>query len=267
MKTKDAAGLFLKSRITKGLSPDTIRWYAGILRAFTEANRSLPKSPGAIDDFISSCTAGDERRHGYYRALRAFYAFLNKRYNIPNVLKRTEAPKRRAKKPRPLTLDELDQVFSYPHTPKTRGILMFLIDTGARIGELAGLSPQDISNTPWGYIARISGKTGTRLVPISCQTFRAIEGHLPLGYSIYRLRRLVSAAFADARVKGSSINLRHSFATYWEGDEYTLQQIMGHAHFSTTQIYRHLRTEVISKQHREFTPLKMIYSTKRLNML
>lgn len=267
METRRAIEIFLKSRRAKGLSPQTIRWYHGILNQFARRFKRLPKKPDKIESFLVSCTAGDERRHGYYRALRCFYKFLHRRHNVRNPIDTMDAPKRKPKFPKSLMPDELDQLLSYPHPPKIKTALLFLADTGARIGELSNLSIRDISETPWGYIARISGKTGGRLVPISAETYHALEANLPLVYTAYRLRRLISEAFRNARVKGTAHTLRHTFGTLWGGDELALQRIMGHTSLSTTKIYRHLRTEHLSEQHRKFSPLGMIMAlTKKMGL-
>lgn len=259
MRTFDAIDIFINSRRARGVSPETVKWYKGILRKFERNFPELPEEPEPIIVFLASLKTGDETLHGYYRSLRAMYNYIDKRLHaFPNPIKFVPQPIRRPKLPRPLMPDELEQLMCYPHSEKIRAALMFLIDTGCRVGELFNLKLGDISKTPYGYIARVTGKTGTRLVPISNETYIILNRTMPLGYSRYRLRRKISMAFDDARLKGSAINLRHTFGTYWEGDESILQQIMGHAHFETTQIYRQLRLNRISEQHRRFSPLKTI---------
>lgn len=262
--------VFIKSRKAKGLPKETIRWYQGILQEFARFTPRLPEQPDLIYDFLAKCTAGDERRHGYYRALKAMYNYIDRRLHaFPNPMIFVDPPRRKPKQPRPLMPEELQQLLSYPHQADIKALLLFLIDTGARVGEAAMLQPQDISETPWGYIARITreGKTGSRLVPISPETYHALMKVLPLKYTKYRTRRLISKAFDDARVQGSGINLRHTFGTLWDGDELMLQRIMGHSHLSTTKIYRQLRIESMMAQHYQYSPLKKIMSsTKRMDL-
>lgn len=264
MTTIDAIDIFMKYCHAKGLAPDTLRWYENILLNFASQYPKLPDSPDSIYTFLGDCQAGDERRHGYYRALRAFYTHLHRRVNtLTNPMLLVDPPRRKPKLPRPLTIEELEQLFAYPHSRDIRAALLFLIDTGSRASEAAGLNLNDISHNPDGYTARVTGKTGTRIVPISPETYDALNTALPWGVTRYRFRRLISFAFDNAKVQGSAINLRHSFATFWEGDEMALQQIMGHSHLTTTRIYRALRTPYLSAQHDKYTPLKMIYSTSK----
>lgn len=258
MQTREAMARFLKSCRARGLSEDTLRWYQGILNHFADSSPKLPKKPEPVEEFIASCTAGDERRHGYFRALRAFFRYMERRHHHPNPMRLIDPPHRKHKFPHELTLDELDQLLSYPHKPKIRAALLFLADTGCRIGELYGITPSDLSITPWGPVAKVSGKTGMRLVPLSPQTFDSLMNALPFGVSKYRMRRLISNAFREAKVRGSAHILRHTFGTLWEGDETVLQHIMGHSSIATTIIYRHTRTRRLSEQHKTFTPLKML---------
>jgi integrase/recombinase XerD len=264
MTTLEGVEAFLKSRQAKGLSPRTINWYRVTLHPFAAMFPVLPDKPEAIEDFLIQCRAGDERRHGYYRALRAFYRFLARRFKVDNIVAMVDAPKRQGKRPHPLTLDELDQLLSFPHPVRIHTALTFLADSGARVGEASRLKTEDLTETQWGPVARVTGKTGARIIPISEGTYQLLLRILPFRLSANRLCRLVSAAFRDAHVKGTAHSLRHTFGTYWEGDEMILQYILGHANISTTQIYRQLRTKKMCEQHHEHSPLKMVAANRQL---
>ncbi len=264
MLTTDAVTMFLNSRKAKGLSPLTIRWYSGILSKLERMFPDLPSSADQLEVFLASCNAGDERKHGYFRALRAFYRFLQRRADIPSPVVKLDAPKRIKKIPHSLTPDELDQLLSFPHAPKIKAALLFLADSGCRIGELANLTPADLSVTPWGFVAKVTGKTGSRLVPIGRDVYQIVHKVLPLGYSKDTLERSIREAFKDARVRGTAHTLRHTFASLWEGqEELVLQQIMGHSNLSTTRIYRQLRVKKLCQSHNRFTPLKTIPHRRR----
>jgi len=263
MQTKEAIEIFLESRTAKGLATSSIKWYREILSAFAIQHPKISILPKTIEFFILSCQVGDERRHGYFRALRCFYRFMHRRYGLPNPMELIDPPILKKKLPRFLTPDQLDQLLSFPHAPRVKAALMFLADSGARVGELHRLKLSDIKNTSWGYVARVTGKTGSRFVPISNETYMALVNILPFNISNWWLRCLITRAFRDARVPGTAHTLRHTFATLWDGDETVLKEIMGHANIQTTMRYRHLRTWKLSAQHNEHSPLKMVLASSR----
>lgn len=82
MKTRDAVDLFIQSRQSRGLAPNSIIWYQKSLSIFADYYPKLPKHPEQIERFLISRNIGDERRHGYYRALKCFYGrrFQDTRY-------------------------------------------------------------------------------------------------------------------------------------------------------------------------------------------
>lgn len=178
-------------------------------------------------------------------------------------MKDVEIPKRKGKHPRPLSLDALDQLLSYPHERRIQAAVTFMIDTGARVGETAKLRVEDLLETEWGHIAAVNGKTGERFVPISESTYRLLRDTLPFNVLPNRLCHMISQAFRDAHVQGTAHTLRHSFGTYWDGDETVLQRIMGHSTIQTTQIYRKLRVKKMCELHREYSPLRMISANRQ----
>lgn len=260
MNTLEAISLFLQSRQAKGLSAMTMRWYRGTLGGFALKFKKLPKRPEPIEEFLISLPVGDERRHGYYRAIRALYRWLHKRRKIANPIDLIDPPKRSPKQRGFLTPDQIDQLISFPHIPVIKACLIFLVDTGCRISELASISREEFVETPWGWIVKVKGKTGERYLPVSTEVYNAIVGYLPLPFTPYRLRIKIARAFKDAHIGGSSLTLRHTFGTLWEGDELVLQRIMGHSSLQTTKIYRQPRIELMARQHHRFSPLNMVFA-------
>jgi len=260
VRTSAAVDSFLVSRGGKGLSPTTLRFYRVTLDPFAASCPSLPIRCAKIEAFLANLTCGDERRMGYYRSLHALYRFLKRRRLIrSNPMEDVEPPKRHKKNPRFLTADELDQLLRYPHKPMVKASLLFLADTGCRVGELYRLQPGNFQETPEGWIAHVDGKSGQHIVPVGIETYRAILPFLPIRCSLWWLRVQVKQAFRDSHVPGSSKTLRHTFGTQWNGDFTALQKIMGHANMDTTLIYRHLNTARLSEQHNRFSPLHMVY--------
>jgi len=149
-----------------------------------------------------------------------------------------------------------------------------LLDVGPRAGECARLTWEDVSP---GY-AVLSGKTGTRIVPISESTYRQLLGlrngggideHVflgergPLTYpGIYKLvRRLCHQAGIDGR-RCSPHSWRHTFATFFAAaescDPSVLQDIMGHKDFKTTLRYIQNNPIRMARNHQICSPLRVL---------
>jgi integrase/recombinase XerD len=155
-------------------------------------------------------------------------------------------------------------------------LLAILSATGLRVSELVGLSVQAVSGDEGFLIIR--GKGGKeRLVPLSDGTRETIgnylrilteqdgdrkwlfpshgrAGHLTRQHFALELKALAAGAGIDA-AKISPHVLRHAFATYLlekGADLRAVQQMLGHADISTTQIYTHVqaqRLQAVVEQH------------------
>jgi len=157
-------------------------------------------------------------------------------------------------------------------------ILETIYSCGLRISELCGLAAADID---WGErLVRVRGKgKKERLVPIGETALRAIEEHWqlmpnpPAGQSPVFLagrdkRKPVSPRDLQLRLKkylafaGLDPNLtphklRHSYATHLldaGADLRSVQELLGHAHLATTQVYTHLTTERLKHAYEQAHP-------------
>jgi len=173
------------------------------------------------------------------------------------------------KLPRYLTIDELRLVYEEARVTWERSLIMVLLDTGARIGELVGLTKDSIE----GNSLRLGpGKTGERLVPLSPE----VRGYLEVlpthhlfpkhrGFHdrviidepvlvdslIRRVRRVLKRAGVKPPKAGPHL-LRHSFATAYirrGGDVATLARILGHSSTQTTEIYLTLDISNLQERH------------------
>lgn len=262
MLTDQAVDLFLTSRLTRNCARNTLKWYRIILANLAAQYTEVPLGVEDIEKFILSLPGKDERRHGYYRALRAFYRFLNKRYDIPNPILKMDAPRRKRKLPKALSLENFIRLMHYHYSPDIQAYLEFIADTGCRVGELCNLRPEAFERGQYGYIVKLSGKTGERLVPLKENTYRHIIKYVPIKYKVDWLTRRISKAFKDAGVPGTAHNLRHTFATMWQGSEFALQNILGHSNFQTLFNYRRLRMDEVTRQHNRYTMMNLMDSTK-----
>jgi integrase/recombinase XerC/integrase/recombinase XerD len=211
-----------------------------------------------------------------FAALRSFFKFLTRRAGLQtNPLLEVQLPKAQRSLPVVLTLGQIDELLALPLTLKTDGpqrsagwapqrdaaILELFYSTGLRLHELVKLNVSDIDVL--GETLRVTGKgRKERLCPVGAPALRAIQHYRsaagiregPLFLSKLR-RRITMRAVSDLlqkylshstiALKVSPHKLRHSFATHLlnnGADLRSVQELLGHANLSTTQIYTHVST-------------------------
>jgi len=217
--------------------------------------------------------------------LRSFHKFLvREKVTLDDPSHLIETPKTDKKIPSFLTSEEVVKILKSPNLKKSQGIrdraiLEFMYATGLRVSELAGLKSSDV-NLDVGF-AKCKGKgSKERIVPfgkIASQflqkyTFEArakllkrkvcpylflAQGGRSLSrQSIWKMIKKV-AQKAGIKKEVSPHTLRHSFATHLlEGgaDLRSVQEMLGHASITTTQIYTHVNQTRLKKIHRQFHP-------------
>ncbi len=227
-----------------------------------------------------------ERRVAAVKGLHKFLVREGITENHPTA--RLPLPKVPERLPEAVSIEDIDRLLSqpFPDTPaglRDRAMLETLYGCGLRVSELTGLELSGLDLSA-GY-ARVFGKGGKeRLVPIAGMAVHALDAYLTHGRPYLRPKSSVraldgSAVFLNARggrlsrqgvfgivrtygdrvgLKMHPHTLRHSFATHLlEGgaDLRALQEMLGHADISTTQVYthvdrRHIREEYLSTHPR-----------------
>lgn len=156
-------------------------------------------------------------------------------------------------------------------------IVLFLLDTGVRLGELLDLTDDHL----WldDQRALVTGKgRKQRYVPFGVTCCRYLRKYItryrppPLGLSAYVFRAddggQMSRSRIDQILKGLSKRsgvpdvhahrFRHTFAYRYiraGGDAFSLQRILGHATIVTTMVYVNMQTDDIARQHAQFSPV------------
>ena len=218
-------------------------------------------------------------------ALRAYFGFLvAEQLLAENPADRMDAPVKAKKLPEFLTQAEAARLVEAvdPDSPahwRDRAVLELLYATGMRVSELTGLSVPDLDLEDGTAV--VFGKGGKeRLVPVGGPARRAAERYLTglrpeldrgaSGGALFlnnrgaRLSRMsvwtiVSRAAKRAGIerKVSPHTLRHTCATHLlEGgaDLVAVQEMLGHADVSTTQVYTHLDRKHLRRVHRTHHP-------------
>ncbi|MHB9146082.1 MAG: site-specific tyrosine recombinase XerD [Symbiobacteriia bacterium] len=217
-------------------------------------------------------------------ALKAFYQFLvREKYLDKDPTANLESPKLEKRLPKVLTVREVELLLAEPDPSspaglRDRAMLELLYATGIRVSELVSLNLPDV-NLDMGYI-RCSGKgSKERIVPMGSMAIASVREYLDHGRSRlvrdreeqalfvnHHGRRLTRQGFwkivkkyaEDAKIEKEITphTLRHSFATHLlenGADLRSVQEMLGHADISTTQIYTHITRgrikEVYARTH------------------
>lgn len=199
-------------------------------------------------------------------AVRSFYAWLEQRHGLANpAVHAIRAPKVAQRLPRPVSEHDARRLINAAGhhaepwiAARDTAALMLIWGTGLRIGEALGLKQSD---APLSEVLRVTGKGGKqREVPVvlaarqAVETYRSLCPHAPgpdsalfLGARGGRLSpTILQKAMATARQalglppSATPHALRHSFATHLlqaGGDLRAIQELLGHASLSSTQIY------------------------------
>lgn len=212
-------------------------------------------------------------------SLRSLFRFLIKEnYIQTNPTDAISSPKQEKVLPKFLTEEDVTRLIEAPDTSTTKGlrdkaILETFYSTGMRISELVGLTHEMVDFI--GGTVRVMGKgKKERMLPIGDRALYAIRQYLkgrgvesrriflnknkkPLGARGIRkmLDHYIKAVSLREHI--SPHTLRHTFATHLlnrGADLRSVQELLGHANLSTTQIYTHLTTEKLKSVYDKAHP-------------
>ena len=252
-------------------------------RFLEERERSAVDADAAdVGDFLTRLATGDADHrpaspatiHRKSACLRSFYRHLRRegvRDSDPTA--GVSAPRRNRKLPQVLTRGEIDRLLSQPrgtdpHALRDRALLEVMYACGLRASEAIGLELGDVDLDERLLRARGKGSK-ERIVPMGQAAMRALriylergrahlvkerdEAHLFVNFrggqltrqGLYKIvrRHATTAGLAD---RMSPHTLRHTFATHLLAggcDLRSVQEMLGHADVSTTQLYTHLSSE------------------------
>ena len=278
----------------RGLSPLTVSAYGRELERFITfavmKGRNDPSSVGADDvrDYVfhlGDVGLGPSSVSRAQSALRTYFSFLMEEGVLESdPTEGLQSP--RVARPLPEVLDaaavaallEAPRVDSSVHW-RDRAILEFLYATGVRVSELVGLLLTNL-DLEEGLCTVFGKGSKERMVPLGRPACAALSRYLHevrpalekgkgRGYVFLNQRgrplsrtavwNIVKAAARLAGIEGSVSPhvLRHTYATHLlEGgaDLVAVQELLGHADISTTQIYMHLDLQYLRDVHRKYHP-------------
>ncbi|OFW63578.1 MAG: hypothetical protein A2135_05695 [Actinobacteria bacterium RBG_16_67_15] len=275
-------------RAERGLSPATIVAYRRDLRVYLEhVGTSLPEG-AAVGAFVAAQHAAGLAATTVARrlaAVRGFHRFLvSEGVTEVDPTRLVDSPRRPRTLPKALTVEETFALVESPDSSRPAGrrdraLLEFLYATGCRVAEAVGLDELDVDLIEG--TALVTGKGNKqRLVPIGSAARSALAAWLPdraairtarSGRAVFlnlrggRITRqgvweVVRAAGRRAGLPEGAASphvLRHSAATHMvEGgaDLRTVQELLGHASISTTQVYTRVSPRHLLEVYRTTHP-------------
>ena len=245
-----------------------------------EQQRRLPREPEDSPRRLSTSSI-----YLKIAALRAFYRFAEAEKLLPrNVAEHLSLPRRWKRVPKALTDEEILQFLGAPtgEMPSDlcdQAILELAYASGLRISELCHLRLEQL-HLDAGFVTVIGKGNKERVVPVGRQAVNVLQRYLEIARpklvrpcspaSVYLTRRgtpfrretMWVRVKRRARRSGVARNitphmLRHSFATHLlehGADLRVIQELLGHASISSTEVYTHVANRQLRNVYRKFHP-------------
>jgi site-specific recombinase XerD len=287
---------FLRACRAKQLKPRTRKWYDWLLSnycEYVEAGGLRWDDPDTLDVFFGDHLPGQElsesTNHAYYRVLRRFFNWLEKRRRLPgdNPIPLIEPPKKPRAQPRRIEQEEVETLLAAidgdtRQDERDRAIILFLWDTGVRVTELCDLEVRDLDlkrkratirkgKGDKGRTVRFGDRARELLTAWreteevwSREHGRADCGRVFVNRSGRPLTRrgvsqMLGRRQAYAGIEGpcNPHAFRHGFAVAYldnGGNIHNLQHLMGHVSLRSTEPYLESTDERAEKDHAKASP-------------
>ena len=222
-------------------------------------------------------------------AVRSFYRYLQEHHDLPNnIVRAAKVPKLDKRLPGYLDRGQTERLFEWAEgraqgdeliPTRDLAMLELFYSAGLRLSELGGMNLEDLDLLSDQLKVRGKGRK-ERIVPVGSRAVLALRRYLRLREAVVSRpgadRRAVFVSRRGKRLTGRAIqrivhrmldgiggdglrvhSLRHTFATHMldaGADLRAVQELLGHASLSTTQIYTHTSVERLKKVYNQAHP-------------
>ena len=273
-------------RVEKGAAANTIAAYRRDLTRYLNWRVNNPESPIKEYAFSLKDLAPSSLERNY-SAVRSFHKYLNRESNISDPTDDLPETGKRQRLPKALTVEEITKLIeagkdqSQSISLRDYLLLELLYSTGARVSEVVGINLSDISenvvNGESIWVLKLRGKGGKeRIVPLGTYAKSAIDDYLVrtrpsllkklnenalfLNNRGTRLSRVSAWEIVKSAAEKSGLTskvtphvFRHSYATHLldgGADIRVVQELLGHASVTTTQIYTLITIDKVRESYR-----------------
>ena len=273
-------------RVEKGAAANTISAYKRDLNKYVSWR--VQNSDSKLIDYVQSL--GDLAPSSLERnfsAIRSFHAYLSREFGVVDPTNELPETGKRIKLPKALSVDEISTLIyaakdpANPISLRDYLILELLYSTGARVSEVVGINLNDFSQSEIDgeeiNVLKLRGKGGKeRIVPIGSYAKAAIDDYLVrcrpslvkrnsenalfLNVRGTRLSRVSAWEIVKSAAQKSGLSaritphvFRHSYATHLldgGADIRVVQELLGHASVTTTQIYTLITIDKVRESYR-----------------
>ena len=273
-------------RVEKGAAANTVAAYRRDLTKYLNWRLNNPDAP--IKDYaLSIKDLAPSSLERNFSAVRSFHNYLGREFQLPDPTDGLPESGKRQRLPKALTVEEITKLVeaakdpSDPISLRDYLLLELLYSTGARVSEVVGINLTDISESTFGqeriWVIKLRGKGGKeRIVPLGTYAKSAIDEYLVRcrpslvkkgndpalflnnrGTRLSRVsaweivKRAANRSGLDARVTPHIF--RHSYATHLldgGADIRVVQELLGHASVTTTQIYTLITIDKVRESYR-----------------
>ena len=222
-------------------------------------------------------------------AVRSLYRYLQEHHGVPNTIVRAaKVPKLEKRLPTYLDRSQTQSLFDWAESraggdelgpTRDLAILELFYSTGIRLSELSGMNVEDLDLLADQVKVRGKGRK-ERIVPVGSRAVLALRRYLNLREPVVArtrgdrraiflsrrgkrlaprgVQRIIHGMFGAIGGDGLRVHsLRHTFATHMldaGADLRAVQELLGHASLSTTQVYTHTSVERLKKVYNQAHP-------------
>lgn len=296
MDLAEHIALFITACRAAGLASRTISWYDGFLTTFRDwCGERAWCDVATLREFLADLQSRSGRYanhpkrkqvqgglspytlRGYVRALKRFFRWLvNEELIERDPSLRLVVPRLPKNVPRGVEIDDVRRLLGAVKLPRDRALLLFLLDTGCRQGEIRSLRSADLDLKRG--IAVVCGKgRQQRFIFLSPVTITALSEYIgDRSSSEYVFLTTRGKQLGDGAIGQMLMRLakragvlsrfnphawRHGFAKHYlmqGGDLASLSDLLGHADIETTKMYSAFAFSDLQKKHTRYSPIGML---------
>lgn len=266
MKTLEVLEKVLRGKRVK---PETQRHYKDALGSLAEFSEDWPKSGFVINEWLGSLKGySDMTVRNWFNYVNSAGKYMKKGYKLRNPCADADRPRVERKRRRYFNADELMRIIKACRFEQDEALILTLIDSTCRIGELVGLGARNVGDA-WIDVKGKTGERRYRCAPFLCQKLRELGAD---GKPIFRgrfgeqatassLKHRVRRVVREAGITGSKLGphtLRHSGASLVAqvtGEALVVKALLQHDKIDTSMEYIHDAENVIQQR---ISPLALV---------